>query len=171
MAVNLQRFLWDPRDDLRNALRFDHTDTTAYARKLVDTDKLKRLVSGQVPVFSLAAFLLRRTLRKAEQNLAPYLFGLSPFARISRQVHSELRALSDRGARIELIFSTGDPSIPHMEHILGKHGARATSYPGLALTFIDGADHNLTPKPALEIYRRKILEAALSSPERTATAA
>ncbi|WP_346900484.1 alpha/beta fold hydrolase [uncultured Roseibium sp.] len=171
VAVNLQRFLWDPRDDLRNALRFDHTDTSAYARKLIDKEKLKRLLSGEIPIFSLATFLLQRTLRKVEQKLAPYLFGLSPFARICRQVHSELRALSDRGTRVDLIFSIGDPGIPHMEHILGKDGMRAASYPGLELTFINGADHNLTPKCALEIYQQKILQAAFSDPERTASAA
>ncbi|ADZ72337.1 alpha/beta fold hydrolase [Polymorphum gilvum] len=160
VAVNLQRLLWDPREDVAEALRFDHTDTAAYARKLVDVDKLKKLLTGQVPVFALARFLLVRILRRLEQKGSPWLFGLTPFARLYRQVHRDLQALAERGVRVELLFSAGDPGIAHIERILGPGGCRAAGYGNLDVSLIDRADHNLTPQAAREIYWRKLAEVA-----------
>jgi pimeloyl-ACP methyl ester carboxylesterase len=159
VAVNLQRFLWDPRDDIAGALRFDHTDTSGYARKLFSRSGLVKLFSGDVPVLTLLRFLFVRASRKIERQAAPYLFGLSTFARVYRQVHAELQELIDRGVPVDLVFSEADPGIAHMEHILGTDGQRAGAYPGLNLTFMADADHNLTPVAAREIVRRKILDA------------
>lgn len=159
VAVNLQRFLWDPRDDIAGALRFDHTDTGEYARKLFSRAGLGKILSGDAPVLTLGRFLFIRALRKIERDAAPHLFGLSTFARIYRQVHSELKDLSDRGVPVDLVFSEGDPGIPHMEHILGAGGQRAAAYPNLELAFMADADHNLTPVEARDFVRRKILDA------------
>lgn len=159
IAVNLQRFLWDPRDDIAGALRFDHTDTSDYARKLFSRAGLAKLLSGDVPVLTLGRFLFFRILRTIERKAAPYLFGLSTFSRIYSQVHSELKDLSDRDIPVDLIFSEGDPGLPHMEHILGAGGKRAAAYPVLDLTFMADADHNLTPVEVRNFVRRKILDA------------
>ncbi|WP_417688218.1 alpha/beta fold hydrolase [Roseibium sp.] len=159
VAVNLQRFLWDRREDVEQALRFDHTDTGAYARKLLDASKLKKLFTGQVSALSLSRFLATRALRSLESRTAPYLFGLSPSSRIYRRVNSELRDLRDRNVRIDFLFSVGDVGIPHMERVLGKDGRNAAAFPNLDLTFIPDADHNLTPAPAQEIYYAKIKSA------------
>ncbi|MEP0944185.1 MAG: alpha/beta fold hydrolase [Rhizobiaceae bacterium] len=152
VAVNLQRFLWDPRDDVANALKFDHTSTSDYGRKFFSPEKLLKLLSGRVAVLPLAKFLGKRLLKKAEYATAPFTFGLSPYSRIFAQVHRELDQLVKRGVGIELLFSVGDPGLTHVHNMLGKSMERSEHYPTMQITMIENADHNLTSHKSQQIY-------------------
>ncbi|WP_153770511.1 alpha/beta fold hydrolase [Labrenzia sp. CE80] len=152
VAVNLQRFLWDPRDDIANALRFDHTSTSDYGRKFFSPEKVLKLLSGRVAVLPLARFLVKRLLKKAEYATAPFTFGLSPYSRIFAQVHRELDQLVKRDVGIKLLFSVGDPGLSHVQNVLGKSMERSEHYPTMRITMIENADHNLTSHKSQQIY-------------------
>jgi alpha-beta hydrolase superfamily lysophospholipase len=148
VAVNLQRFLWDPRDDVAEVLRFGHTSAVDYGRKMLSADKWKRILSGQTNAVALARSLLRRGFRRAERDFAPWLFGLAPFSRLYASVHANLAMLRDRGTDVTLVYSDGDPGLAQLPVFFGKDLRRRVSYPNLAMVELSDADHNLTQRAA-----------------------
>ncbi|NBN79403.1 alpha/beta fold hydrolase [Microvirga tunisiensis] len=167
VCVNLQRFLWDPREKIGNLLRFDHDNTVAYARKLFDRERLLRLIKGEVPVAALLGFLVSRAWTKLERATAPYALGLTLSSRLRRQVQSELAGLARRGLRLDLIYSEGDPGLAFLAPALGPDGRDAARYPGLSVTFLDGTDHNLTPIRARQTVLAHLRKAAGRRPAQT----
>ncbi|WP_425088774.1 alpha/beta fold hydrolase [Stappia sp.] len=148
VAVNLQRFLWDPRDDVAEVLRFGHTSAVDYGRKMLSAEKWKRILSGQTNAVALARSLLRRGFRRAERDFAPWLFGLAPFSRLYASVHANLATLRDRGTDVTLVYSDGDPGLAQLPAFFGKDLRRRVSYPNLAMIEFGDADHNLTQRAA-----------------------
>ncbi|MBL6430811.1 MAG: hypothetical protein HPM95_04880 [Alphaproteobacteria bacterium] len=67
-------FLWDPRDDVAEVLRFGHTSAVDYGRKMLSAEKWK---DPQRPdhAVALARSSLRRGFRRAERDFAPWLFA------------------------------------------------------------------------------------------------
>ncbi|WP_029057634.1 alpha/beta hydrolase family protein [Stappia stellulata] len=148
VAVNLQRFLWDPRDDVAEVLRFGHTSAVDYGRKMLSAEKWRRILSGRTNAFALLRSLLRRGFRRAERDFAPWLFGLAPFSRLYARVHANLATLRDRGTDVTLVFSDGDPGLAQLPVFFGKDLRRRVSYPNLAVIELTDADHNLTQRAA-----------------------
>jgi len=154
VAVNLQRFLWDPRDDVAAVLKFGHTSAQGYGRKLFEADKWRRVIAGKSDPLGIARNLALRAWRKGERALAPWLFGLSPFSRLYNEVHTNLWVLAKRDVRLDLLFSEGDPGLAQLPAFFGSGSRRMAEYRNLAVTRIPDADHNLTPRAA----RARLLE-------------
>jgi alpha-beta hydrolase superfamily lysophospholipase len=154
IAVNLQRFLWDPRDDVAEVLRFGHTSAADYGRKMLSADKWKRVFSGQTNAAALARSLVRRGFRRAERDFAPWLFGLAPFSRLYARVHANLATLRDRGVEVRLVFSDGDPGRDQLPVFFGKDLRRYAAYPNITMIELADADHNLTQRAA----RRELVD-------------
>lgn len=162
VCVNLQRFLWDPRENIGDLLRFDHGDTADYARKLFDPARIKKLLKGEVPVFALIGFLIRRALNRIERASAPYALGLTTSSRLRRHINNDLATLDRRGQTVDLIYSENDPGLPFLAQTLGARGKDASKYSNLRLTFLDATDHNLTPISARTTVRDTLLRHALA---------
>lgn len=163
VCVNLQRLLWDRREDIADLLHFGHDDAVGYAGKLLDPDKLRKLFSGGVPVLRLLKYMAGRALQKAEEKTAPWAMGLTPSSRLQRQIAADLALVSGRNQTIDLIYSPNDPGLPYLEQALGPDGAKAASLPGLSVTFLEKADHNLTPPEARAVWLAHLLKAAQPS--------
>lgn len=162
VCVNLQRFLWDPRENIGDLLRFDHGDTADYARKLFDPARIRKLFKGDVPVFALIGFLIRRAYNRFERASAPYALGLTTSSRLRRQIHGDLTTLERRGQTVDLIYSENDPGLPFLAQVLGARGKDAGKYRNLRLTFLRDTDHNLTPISARTTVRNTLLRHALA---------
>lgn len=162
VAVNLQRFLWDPRDDVAEVLRFGHSSASDYGRKLFDTSKWKRVLAGKSDPLGILRSLAVRAWRQGERRLAPWLFGLAPFSRLYRQVHANLAALALRGVAIVLVFSEGDPGLAQLDTFFGEGWKRLAAYPNVDVVMIPDADHNLTPEAARLALREQVIGAALA---------
>lgn len=162
VAVNLQRFLWDPRDDVAEVLRFGHSSASEYGRKLFDRSKWKRVLAGKSDPLGILRSLAIRAWRQGERRLAPWLFGLAPFSRLYRQVHANLAALSMRGVAIVLVFSEGDPGLAQLDTFFGEGWKRLAAYPNINVVMIPDADHNLTPEAARLALREQVIGAALA---------
>lgn len=159
VALNLQRFLWDPRDDVAEVLRFGHTSARDYGRKMLSTEKWKRVLSGKTSAFGILRSLANRAYRAGERRLAPWLFGLLPFSRLYRRVHANLASLSARGTKVELLFSEGDPGLAQMDVFFGNGWGRLEAYPNVSVAMIAGADHNLTRRDARDVLFAHVLAA------------
>ena len=160
VSVNLQRLLWDPRDDVATLLMYGHTSAQDYGRKLFDRHKLRRLLSGDSDALAILRNLLTRVWRRGERHMAPWLFGLSAFARLRARVHASLATLSRRGVVVELIFSDGDPGLAHMSPFLGHGFERLKNHPTFSVTRIADADHNLTQRTARACLLEHVAAAA-----------
>lgn len=163
IAVNLQRFLWDPRDDVAEVLRYGHAAPSGYGRKLLSRDGWRALLRRRAEVPALALYLTRTLYRKAERRFAPYLFGLLPFSRLYRRVHRNLSALCDRPVRVELVYSEGDSGLEQLRTFFGRDSRRLGAYPNIELVLIADADHNLTPRAARAVLLERIAAAALAT--------
>lgn len=163
VCVNLQRLLWDRREDIADLLHFGHDDAAGYAGKLLDPDKLRKLFSGGVPVLRLLKYMAGRVLQKAEEKTAAWAMGLTPSSRLQRQIAADLARVSGRGQTVDLIYSPGDPGLPYLEQALGPNGAKAASLPCVSVTFLVQADHNLTPQEARAVWLDHLLKAAQPS--------
>jgi pimeloyl-ACP methyl ester carboxylesterase len=148
VAVNLQRFLWDARDDVAEVLRFGHTSAVDYGRKMLSVEKWKRILSGRTNAVALLRSLLRRGFRRAERDFAPWLLGLAPYSRLYASVHANLATLRDRGTDVTLVFSDADPGLAQLPVFFGKDLRRRVAYPNLAVVELSDADHNLTQRAA-----------------------
>lgn len=163
VCVNLQRLLWDRREDIASLLHFGHDGAAANAGKLLKPEKLRKLFSGEVPVLRLLKFMAGQTLRKAEAKTASWSMGLTPSSRLQRRIAADLALVSGRGQTIDLIYSPNDPGLPYLEQALGSMGAKAASLPGVSVTFLEKADHNLTPPEARAVWLDHLLKAAQPS--------
>ncbi|WP_430513560.1 hypothetical protein [Pannonibacter phragmitetus] len=163
VCINLQRLQWDRREDIADLLHFGHDNAAGYAGKLLDPDKLRKLFSGGVPVLRLLRYMAGRALQKAEEKTAPWAMGLTPSSRLQRQIAADLALVSGRGQTIDLIYSPNDPGLPYLEQALGPMGAKAASLPGVSVTFLEKADHNLTPPEARTVWLDHLLKAVQPS--------
>ncbi|QGZ35938.1 alpha/beta hydrolase [Stappia indica] len=171
VAVNLQRFLWDPRDDVAEVLRFGHSSASEYGRKLFDLGKWKRVLAGKSDPLGILRSLAVRAWRQGERRLAPWLFGLAPFSRLYHQVHANLAALALRGVAIVLVFSEGDPGLAQLDTFFGDGWKRLAAYPNVEIAMIPDADHNLTPDAARLALREQVIGAAMAEAAREAAGA
>ncbi|MTI43834.1 hypothetical protein JM93_02318 [Roseibium hamelinense] len=171
VAVNLQRWIWDPREDVANALRFDHTTTKDYAKKLFDRGKLRKLATGNIAAVPMAKFILQRGLRKADYRTAPFVGRLTTFGRLYAQSHQEARELNARNVPLDFIFSVGDPGAYHMENIFSTGLKKTSQYGNINVFWISGADHNLTNIEHRKIYLDKLVSAARMSFKNSKSAA
>ncbi|WP_417769478.1 alpha/beta hydrolase [Stappia sp.] len=160
VAVNLQRLLWDPRDDVAEVLRFGHTSARDYGRKMLSMQKWRRMLSGRTSALGILRNLANRVYRAAERRLAPWLFGLLPFSRLYKTVHANLAVLASRDVSVELIFSEGDPGLAQMALFFGAGWARLSDCPNMRVPIIADADHNLTPRTARRIVADRVVAAA-----------
>ncbi|WP_306029191.1 alpha/beta hydrolase [Stappia sp. MMSF_3263] len=160
VAVNLQRFLWDPRDDVAEVLRFGHASARDYGRKMLSVEKWKRVLSGKTSAFGILRSLANRAYRTGERRLAPWLFGLLPFSRLYNTVHANLAALARRDVTVDLVFSEGDPGLAQMDLFFGAGWSRLDAFANMRVTMLADADHNLTPRAARRIVADHVTVAA-----------
>lgn len=163
VAVNLQRFLWDPRDDVAEVLRFGHSSASEYGRKLFNLEKWQRVLAGKSHPIGILRNLAIRAWREGERRLAPFLFGLAPFSRLYRQVHANLATLTLRRVGVVLVFSEGDRGLAEMETFFGEGWKRLAAYPNIAVVLIPDADHNLTPEAARRALCDQVIAASLGT--------
>jgi dienelactone hydrolase len=87
-----------------------------------------------------------------------------------RQIRETFGGLQKRGVRINLLISRDREAHEVFRQFFGAEGGRLRRYGDLRLSFLEGADHALTPKAAREAMLALIRETALSSPATSAEA-
>lgn len=158
---NLQVFHWTPEIGYRVRM-----GVAAHAYKL--TEK-RRMSDDEVRPMDVMSSRIRSLAMRVSTRIRTALhapvFGLGgPFSSATvattRDVLGWFRDLSARGARITLVYSAGDPGIAELERHAGPGATAIMNLPGVRITVIPDADHNMTPKHArdalLGIFRETI---------------
>ncbi|MCX7304374.1 MAG: alpha/beta fold hydrolase [Hyphomicrobiales bacterium] len=154
VIINARRLVWDHSDDVDKAIRAPLQTVDTYRRKMLDKQTLTRILNGELSVPASALKLGRALLRILDRKLAPVLRGASRHYRLDRIVQNRFAKLRDRGAHVELIHSNQDHGGHEAMTWFGQDLGRLSEYPNVVSTFLDQADHNVTPLEA----RRALLE-------------
>ena len=126
LLFNGLAFVWN--DDARASGVTSHL-----GESLFDLRRWQRLLTGRISALGVA----RAILSKAAMTLAALVsrLGRRPPA---DEVETLFRTVAEKGTRLRLVSSEGDPSIPYLEH----HVAPEHRPP---LTILPGVDHTIRP--------------------------
>ncbi|MDB5441909.1 MAG: alpha/beta hydrolase family protein [Phenylobacterium sp.] len=128
------------------------------------------------------AKLLMRWLRgEIDLDLALAKLGAAAVALVSAKLQGKARArrrqiretfggLQARGVRVNLLISRDREAHEVFRQFFGAEGDRLRRYGDLRLSFLEGADHGLTPKAARDALLDLVRETALTSPGPSALA-
>ncbi|WP_137128959.1 alpha/beta fold hydrolase [Rhizobium sp. FY34] len=148
VIVNLQRLVWDPDEDVEEAVQNAFRSFDNYKSRMLQLDTLKRIVSGDINVLRVARSILRRLSGRLGVKLAPVSFGLTKYARLRREVLSNFALLRQRQTAVALVYSADDGGLDELATYFGRNGQMLCAYPNTSITVIADADHNMTPKAA-----------------------
>ena len=146
IMANLQKFIWKDGDSLEIAVSNAYRSTDFYKGQALRLDTWKRLLKGDIAVAGIAKAVLGRVgaALKARLDVLTARIAMSGDADMSR-VRNWFRALTKRGTRILLVYSAEDGGLDELAHYMGAGGKQAAKMPGVSISILDGADHNLTP--------------------------
>lgn len=154
VLVNIQRFVWRPGETVAAAIAGAYPLAGSYIARARDPKAwAKALTTGKA--LRVGTGLLRRLMIRL-RALVP-----SPQTREARALAA---GLTGRGVRMELVYSQDDPGLAELALHFGTGGRRLTGAPGVAMTVIAAADHDLTPPEARAALRRRILMAMRPEP-------
>lgn len=148
VMINTERFVWDPREDVNEALRFAQRPIGDFGATLWRRNGVMRLLKGQLNVVPAAKYVSRRMMRTLGRRVAPYLGRLTPEARLFSDVHRKFRGLSERGASVTIVYAENDHGLIEFEAYFGRDGERLAAYPKARRALVPEADHNFTHRGA-----------------------
>lgn len=161
VTVNPYSFTWDESRSVDEALRYAPRSLETYGRKFLQMETLRRLFGGQIDAKSalrnLATVLGRRALRSSRRLLSAFPF----LAATQGPVINGFRTLTRRKVDISLLYSAHDIGLDHLHEQFGQDGDGLKHFPGIRLTIIPEADHNLTPPYARKVYLHEVREMGL----------
>ncbi len=152
-VINPRRIVWDPDEDVDQAVREPIQTLATYGRKIVDRQTAKRIISGDLSLGTAASKLMRSLRIVADRKLAPLLRGLSRHHRLKKVALDRMKILQDSNVSLQLVYSEGDRGLLELANWFGTDYGGLAKYRNVELSFLPDADHNLTPLPA----RRELL--------------
>jgi pimeloyl-ACP methyl ester carboxylesterase len=154
ILVNQLRYIWERDGDYELA-----SEKVGHYRKQAKNPArlLMRWLRGEVDLevaiakLTAAALALTRAMLRGKARAR------------RRQIRETFGGLQKRGARVQLIISRDREAHEVFRQFFGAEGDRLRRYGDLSLTFLDGADHALTPKAARMALLEAMRTAALTS--------
>jgi pimeloyl-ACP methyl ester carboxylesterase len=150
VIVNLQRLVWDPDEDVEEAVRNAFRSLDNYKSRLLQIETFKRMLRGEIDVLRVGTSILRRLAARVGVKLAPYAFGLTKHARLRNTVLQNFDALQRRKVMLSLVYSADDGGLDELATYFGKGGQALSGSSQVAVSIIPDADHNMTPRAARE---------------------
>ena len=148
--INPRRLVWDPDENVDQAIREPIQTLETYRRKAFDKDTLLRVLRGDINLLSATRKVTTALARKSDRVFAPLLRRFSTHHRLSSVLHGRLKALKARAVPIELLYSEHDRGLAELDTWFGNARQRLKDYPNLTIRYLADADHNLTPTKARE---------------------
>ncbi|WP_152047512.1 serine aminopeptidase domain-containing protein [Aureimonas psammosilenae] len=150
VLANLYCFDWDLTHDGEPFSAKPVRSVTAYADLLKQREALRRVFTGQTPIASILAGILRRRFHKMAA-------ALRPGAR-QETIKERIVRLRGRGAELVLLYSAGDLGLADLRLQLGATPAEVAATLGEPARILDGADHILSTAKAQDELFETLLE-------------
>jgi alpha-beta hydrolase superfamily lysophospholipase len=146
VAINIMRFVWDPRETVAEALLSAHRTIGGSVAMLFSKRSLRRLLSGNLRVKAPVIFFSKRLVRTVSLIVShiPGRAGQTLYS----EGHRRFQNLASRGVRLAMLFSEGDHALGEFRTYMGRRGARLRRYPKASVSIIPDADHDFTHSAA-----------------------
>ncbi len=148
IMINIERFVWDPNENVDDALRYAHRSIGDLGATLRRPGGMMRLLRGNLRVAAVTRYLWFRALKQLSIRLAPYLKGLTKQGRLYEEVHRRMRVLTARGVSASLVFSDNDIGLMEFHRYFSVDGDKIARYPQVEFALVPDADHNFTHQGA-----------------------
>ena len=143
VVVNTQRFVWNPAENVEDVIRYGLRSMNDYLGDITSGAALAKLIRSRRRIVPAMRFLARRIVRnvlaKVPLRLRSTLLRKSMASRVDRF----FAALAERGTRVSLVYTAGDPGLMELRNYFGPLG-RALNVPGVSVSVLPDSDHNLT---------------------------
>ncbi|WP_242224489.1 alpha/beta fold hydrolase [Shinella zoogloeoides] len=143
VAVNPFDFSVGPGADV-DALIASVLPFGSYKEKFRNKAYWKQVLRLEIDILKEARHLLRKVSDKMMIKALPLLAHIPPLSRFLNPSERDFDRLAEKGTKISLIYSNGDPVISNLEARLGKRGHLIARYGNAGIVFLDDADHNFS---------------------------
>ena len=133
LAVSPVKLVWRAGDSLAVGKRDQGRATAFYVSGLSNPQTWKRLVTGDIHVFSVLKTLSTRLVARF---VARRDDGTKTF-------RDQVTAISVRGGKLRIIVGVDDASLDEVETYFGPKGAQLDRLPGMSVSVVPGVDHGL----------------------------
>lgn len=159
VSINQLRMIWDPDEDVEQALRTGARTISDYKRRAFNPDTYRRVLRGEVDMVRAARHILRHGRDRVMKVLTPYLGSLTKLGRMRRRLADMLKVMEARGVPVVFANCRTDGSLDHMSLYFGSDLGGIGRHSNVRLSIIEGSDHMLTPLAA----RRQVVEILLDT--------
>ena len=162
VMLNLQRFFWARGETLADATQKSFRSSGWYWSALRDSQLWRRLFTGKVNITGIAMMMSQRILQRGAAELTPIVGPLVGYEGPSQKVVRWLRELTARGTHVMLVYSAGDGGLDEIAKHTGSNARKIRQLANVHYHILEGADHNLTQRPAQQQYAKMLQEFLLT---------
>jgi pimeloyl-ACP methyl ester carboxylesterase len=148
IVINPQTFEWKPGDSMELSARKSYKSTRYYLRAIRNLSVWTHALRGELDVRGVARTLRSRSTARAAVRLKSLIARCRGLRGPRTEVERVFRALSERGVRSLLIFSSNDGGLDMIEEHLGSEASSMQGHTNFRLEIVDGADHTFTQPDA-----------------------
>lgn len=145
VLVNLQKFIWRTSDRLEIVLRNTFRSNKYYKSEIWRRATWLRLMRGDIHFAGIARAVSKRFARTLRNRAASAGRGIGLVDDDTAKVQRWFRSLSARNVRGLVVYSAEDGGLDELTLHMGSQAHLLTRLPGMSLSIIEGADHNMTP--------------------------
>ena len=143
VVVNAQRFVWNPRESVEDVIRYGLRSVNDYVGDIKSKAAWSKLIRSRHRIVPALRFLAARNIRNALARVPLGVRSAIMRGSMAARVNAFFMTLAARGTRVSLIYCVGDPGLMELRTYFGE-GGRDLRFPNVAITILEGADHNLT---------------------------
>lgn len=153
VLTNLQCFVWGPRYSLPLGAWMTSMPSRIDRQKRAADDTLGDAARWRARLASRVITFTRARAKPVVKALVGLAGRFSRATEAETQVSQGFKTLVQRGVRIALCYSEGDPGLAELALYMGPDGAAALALPGVSRTVLPGADHVLSqPQARRQMY-------------------
>jgi dienelactone hydrolase len=143
--VNLPNFSWQQDDPVDMSLPMQFRSSASYRQGLRDLENWSRMLRGEVAIRGILRVLRQRYTRRAALMALRVAESVGlPLNTALGRPRRAIRALLQRGVRIQFLLSLGDPGIDLLEASFGRGGRALQGFGEAEVTIRAGLDHTLS---------------------------
>lgn len=148
MLVNQLRLIWDPEQNVFDALNFGARPLAEYKRRAISLETFRRLLRGGVDVRRAAGHISAHVKDRFMRRAAPYLGRLTKLGRFQGKCRDLFSTMAERTMPLHIMNSEIDGSLDELQRYFRADLGGLTAYPNVSHAMIPASDHNLTPDHA-----------------------
>ncbi|MFC6654982.1 alpha/beta hydrolase [Roseibium salinum] len=160
MMINQLRMIWDPGEDIFDALNFGARPLEEYKRRALSLTTFKRLLRGQVDWRKAASHIVNHGRDRLARKASPYLGRYTRMGRFRIACHNQFRAMAARNIPVALLNCEHDGSLDELAKYFGGDLSGLLAFPNVTRKVIPDADHNLTTEAAQKFLIDRLVAVA-----------